>query len=96
MPKVTHTPGPWVLDPNHPLMIYCNDPLGSRIADLSKSGHGIPLDTDHANTRLIVEAPELYDCLVSVLPPLRRMPGYKQWLERVDECLARIRGETHA
>lgn len=55
----SHTPGPWMLDPAHPLMVYCDDALGSRVADLSQPGHGIPWAQEEANARLIAAAPDL-------------------------------------
>lgn len=55
----SHTPGPWMLDPAHPLMVYCGDALGSRVADLSQPGHGIPWAQEEANARLIAAAPDL-------------------------------------
>jgi hypothetical protein len=61
-----HTPGPWMVGGDRPgdssamaLMIYCDDSLGSRVADCSESGHGIPREQDYANARLIAAAPDL-------------------------------------
>ena len=60
---MSHTPGPWGVgneDKNEsPLMVYCNDSLGSRVADVSMSGHGITTAQDRANARLIAAAPDL-------------------------------------
>jgi len=58
-----HTPGPWMIGDEskkeNPLMVYCDDSLGSRVADCSTSGHGLTLAQDRANARLIAAAPDL-------------------------------------
>jgi hypothetical protein len=58
-----HTPGPWNAGDGKQngtsLMVYCNDSLGSRVADCSNSGHGITDAQDEANARLIAAAPDL-------------------------------------
>lgn len=59
------TPGPWsvgdvseyFLDADR--MVYCDDALGSRIADCSNSGHGISVAQERANARLIASSPRL-------------------------------------
>jgi hypothetical protein len=53
------TPGEWECgDPSQhsPKMIYCNDALGSRIADLSASGALIAPEVDVANAAFIAHA----------------------------------------
>lgn len=63
---VSHTPGPWEVGDNGvctDLMVYCNDALGSRVANCSDSGHGITNEQDKANARLIAAAPELLEAL---------------------------------
>jgi len=61
--SVAHTPGPWEIGDSakgeSSLMVYCNDSLGSRVADLSICGHGISTAQARANARLIAAAPEL-------------------------------------
>jgi hypothetical protein len=63
--ECSHTPGPWVIGDRakaeNPLMVYCDDSLGSRVADCSTSGHGISHDRDYANARLIAAAPTMFD-----------------------------------
>lgn len=60
-----HTSGPWtigdVCKKESELMVYCDDSLGSRVADCSTSGHGISVEQDIANARLIAAAPELLE-----------------------------------
>jgi len=46
-------------------MVYCDDSLGSRVADCTSSGHGISRQQDHANVRLIAAAPTMLDALKS-------------------------------
>lgn len=62
---MSHTPGPWELGDTSDteLMVYCNDSLGSRVADCHNSGHGITTQQDHANARLIAAAPDLFEAL---------------------------------
>jgi hypothetical protein len=66
-----HTPGPWevgdVQRGESPLMVYCDDSLGSRVADLSTSGHGITTAQVRANALLIAAAPDLLAALKRLL-----------------------------
>lgn len=48
-------------------MIYCDDSLGSRVADCSRSGYGISMEQELANARLIAAAPELLAALKAVM-----------------------------
>lgn len=56
-----HTPAPWMVGDTKStaLMVYCDDSLGSRIADCTTSGQGITREQDAANVRLIAAAPDL-------------------------------------
>jgi hypothetical protein len=62
--ECSHTPGPWMVgnvgQREDPRMVYCDDSLGSRVADCSTSGHGLTVEQDLANARLIAAAPDLY------------------------------------
>ena len=91
---VSHTPGPWkTCDPGkqeNPLMIYCDDSLGSRVADLSKSGHGIPMEVDHANARLICAAPDLLAALKGLFEGGFISAGTREQSEWAQELLVRI------
>jgi hypothetical protein len=65
--ECSHTPGPWMVgnvgQREDPRMVYCDDSLGSRVADCSTSGHGLTVEQDLANARLIAAAPEMYTIL---------------------------------
>lgn len=76
-----HTPGPWeVGEGKMSLMVYCDDSLGSRVADLSNSGHGITIEQDKANVRLIAAAPEMFSVLERLLDYIdREGPAAKEW-----------------
>lgn len=69
--QIGHFPGPWMVGDvsknENPLMVYCDDALGSRVADCSTSGHGITHMQDIANGRLIAAAPELLESLKAFL-----------------------------
>lgn len=75
--KGSHTPGPWMVGDEvgktqmH-LMVYCDDALGSRIADCSNSGHGLTDEQDRANVRLIAAAPDMLHALRDAEEALRR------------------------
>lgn len=65
-----HTPGPWqtglpLAEKEHDMhrMVYCDDSLGSRIADCSTAGHGISNAQQLANARLIAAAPQMLEAL---------------------------------
>lgn len=64
---IEHTPGPWEIGDaskgESPRMVYCDDSLGSRVADCSTAGHGIPTAAEIANARLIAAAPEMLEAL---------------------------------
>jgi len=48
-------------------MVYCDDSIGSRIADCSMPGHLISTAQTRANTRLIAAAPELLEALQAMV-----------------------------
>lgn len=58
--SVQHTEGPWITDPNHPCRVYCDDLLGSMVADCNGSHvFLITPETKLANAKLIAEAPAM-------------------------------------
>jgi hypothetical protein len=65
-----HTPGPWMVFPKESkTRIYCDDTLGSLVADChtSKWFCILPKSQTEANARLIAASPEMYDLLHEIL-----------------------------
>ncbi|MEN5106672.1 hypothetical protein [Brucella anthropi] len=102
MAETNFTPGPWLLRisfNDEDIQVYPSGlaPHGKRKAEIAiiKDYH----DDYEANARLIVAAPELYECLYRLstecrLAGLEEQAGFDCWLKMADEILAKARGEA--
>lgn len=64
-----HTPGPWGIYSDSPdTSVYCDDSLGSRIADCSSQGLPtiIRMEQQQANAKLIAAAPDMLELLIKI------------------------------
>jgi hypothetical protein len=65
MTAAKHTPGPWAMDDNCPLVIVDKD--GSSIGEMSAGDPFIPDDQQLANARLVCAAPDLLEACEAAL-----------------------------
>lgn len=100
-----HTPGPWEVGSaaegsslHMDRMVYCDDALGSRVADCSKSGHGISVAQERANARLIAAAPDLLavarraEAVLTIVAPRIHTAEYLETLAELRAALSRATG----
>ena len=76
---MTHTPGPWKIDPVPPLAVIADNEDGDGIATLEGDA-GFP--EIHANARLIAAAPDLLEAL-------------KEAIEELNQCCSDAHGEDY-
>lgn len=85
-----HTPKPWGVFPKESKSkVYCDDELGSLIADChtSKLLCILPTEQIEANARLIAASPEMYDILQEILTNEGTMPDT---LSKINNLLIQI------
>jgi len=83
-----HTPGPWEcgdeIKGESPLMVYCNDATGQRIADCTNDLTFHSREEKRANACLIAAAPEMLEAL----EPFKH---YEDWPERAAHEMTGVR-----
>jgi hypothetical protein len=72
-PRSLHTSGPWCLDDRYPGKVYCDDALGSLVAECGPFRFTISERHKEvgANARLIAAAPELLEALRNLVTEIR-------------------------
>lgn len=64
MAEFKHTPGPWKVFPEESsTMVYCDDCLGSRVADCSAQHTILQPEERKANAKLIAAAPDMFEVI---------------------------------
>lgn len=107
MTEQKHTPGPWEQgDPSRgesDLMVYCDDALGTRIADCTNEMTVHSLDEKRANARLIAAAPALLATAVALVAAMRRYEvevegdapfQHVEMMRHADAAISRATGES--
>jgi hypothetical protein len=97
-----HTPGPWAVGEvsehfrDADRMVYCDDSLGSRVADCTQSGHCITVAQERANARLIAAAPQLVEALQELVQKRLEKASSPQEADGSDGRYARARAALSA
>ena len=89
-----HTPGPWHVDPNFPIIVWSEDTM--RICDIRGWGHltgigalALPEEEasaiQDANARLIAAAPELLEALKHARNQMKRS-GFCFEMDDINDC----------
>lgn len=105
MSKYAHTPGPWIVDPDHPQDISPEDDLRLGVASICNSdsinGRWVFGDQSKANASLIAAAPDLLEALEMVIADMA--PAYHDCTDDgLQECawctgrkaISRAKGES--
>jgi len=62
-----HTPGPWEVFPKESkTKVYCDDALGSLIADCTSIYTPLPMEQREANALLISAAPDMFEVIKEI------------------------------
>jgi hypothetical protein len=85
---VKHTPGPWVVERGHPLMVVAE---GGGMAVLV-SAEQATTDLDRANANLIAAAPALLRCLESALSCSRNHVECMCWEDIAKSVVKKAKG----
>lgn len=88
-----HTPGPWIVDPNHPQDISPADDLRLGVASICNSdnidGRWVFAEVSKANAALIAAAPEMLEALLDAKEWLSGWASAEPYLSKIEAIIAK-------